>query len=387
MSGRKGGLNKRVANWHPPDPHLGCSNRNMTISAPSPATAGTLGSSQKSVWRAVSETLLLIDPDRYTADLLAETLRGMGYVALNKVHNACNASAALDTQRFQAVILNFQSDQPDMLVCCATARLSDPDLPVIVITVPGPGLAEVKQWQNHTCSIDAIIEKPLRHKQLEQILGALVSARQARSRSDRLAQLMPAEAAHAADSSESALMIEQVVLFTDLRRSTNLAVALGPLLLFERVNAALSAQAQVVRKCGGTVIKFTGDGLMATFRGSGKNHLALRCALALQPLSGTPSALPFGIGLAAGLTITGFIGEPEQRHYDVIGATVHLAARLCALAGPGEIVTTAQTNRHSGISQNRLKNMGLIEVRGFDAPIDCVSFAPPQQPNFDSRNS
>ena len=355
----------------------------MTPSPLPPATADTAAIPRKVTGWAVSETLLLIDPDLYTSGVLAEALHEMGHTGQTIVHNARDASAALGTQHFQAVILNFQSDQRDMLACCATARLSDPDLPVIVITAPGPGLTEVKQWQNHTRSIDAIIEKPLRHKQLEQALGALVSARQARGRSARLAQLMPAEAAHAADSAESASMIEQAVLFTDLRRSTNLAVALGPLLLFERVNAALSAQAQVVRRSGGTVIKFTGDGLMATFRGSGKNHLALRCALALQPLSGAPSALPFGIGLAAGLTITGFIGEPEQRHYDVIGATVHLAARLCALAGAGEVVTTAQTNRHSGISQNRLKNLGLVEVRGFDAPIDCVSFAPPQQPNLD----
>ena len=363
------------------------------------ATADTAALARKSAGptvseTSVSETLLLIDPDHYTAGLLAETLHEMGYAGLTIVHNALDASAALGTQRYGAVLLNFQSHQRDMLACCATARLSDPHLPVIVIAAPGPGLAEVRQWQNHTRSIDAIVEKPLRHSRLEQTLGTLVSARQARDRSNRLARLLPAEAVQAADAAESVSMIEQAVLFTDLRRSTNLAVALGPLLLFERVNAALSAQAQVVRRCGGTVIKFTGDGLMATFRGSGKNHLALRCALALQPLSGipplsgapplsgtpplfgTPSALPFGIGLAAGLTITGFIGEPEQRHYDVIGATVHLAARLCALAGPGEVITTRQTNRSSGISQVRCKNMGPVAVRGFDAPIDCVSFAP-----------
>jgi class 3 adenylate cyclase len=261
-------------------------------------------------------------------------------------------------------------------------RLFDPKLPVIVITAPGPSLVEVKQWQQHTGSIDAIVEKPLRHSELEQALSTLVSTRRAEERSDRLARLMPAEAVRAADSAERTSMIEQAVLFTDLRRSTSLAVALGPSLLFERMNAALSTQAQVVRQCGGSVIKFTGDGLMATFRGSGKNHLALRCALALQPLSSAPSALPFGIGVASGLTITGFIGEAEQRHYDVIGATVHLAARLCALAGAGEVITTVQANLHAGVSQDRQKKMGPVTVRGFDTPIDCVAFTavPPAVP-------
>lgn len=330
-----------------------------------------------------SEPILLIDPDAYTSGLLADALRDMGYASVAIAHSAAEASSMLAKPSFGTVLLNFQSDSRDMLACCATAKRSDSRLPVIVITAPGPALAEVRRWQADTASIDAIIEKPLRDSRLQQTLVALVSTRRASQRSDRLARLIPIEAVNAV---EAPAMIEQAVLFTDLRRSTHLAVSLGPRVLFERVNVALSAQAKVVRQAGGSVIKFTGDGLLATFRGSGRNHLALRCALALQPLSEAPGALPFGIGLASGLTITGFIGEPDQRHYDVIGATVHLAARLCALAGSGEVVATAQASRLSGLGADRRNDLGEVAVRGFDAPIHCVAFTPSQPAAIAQRN-
>ena len=120
----------------------------MTVSVLPAATADTAALARKSAGPPVSatppvsETLLLIDPDHYTAGLLAETLQEMGYAGLRIVHNALDASAALGTGRYGAVLLNFQSNQRDMLACCATARLSDPHLPVIVIAAPGPGLAE-----------------------------------------------------------------------------------------------------------------------------------------------------------------------------------------------------------------------------------------------------
>lgn len=335
-------------------------------------------STQAATGPSLPETILLIDPDAYTSGLLLTVLNNMGYAEVVIAHSAVEVSSLLARQAIAAVVLNFQSDRHDMLACCATAKLADPKLPVVVITAPGPTLAGVRRWQADTHSIDAIVEKPLREGRLLQILGALVASRRAVQRSDRLARLMPSEAAQAVDGSDAPTMIEQAVLFTDLRRSTQLAVSLGPRLLFERVNAALSAQAQVVRKSGGSVTKFTGDGLMATFRGSGRNHLALRCALALQPLSVVPGALPFGIGLASGLTIAGFIGEADQRHYDVIGATVHLAARLCAMAGPSELVSTAQAVGRSALGVDHHQDLGNIAVRGFEEEIHCIAFVVPQ---------
>lgn len=351
-----------------------------------PASVPSPPSTREAAGPGSSEPILLIDPDAYTSGLLADALGDMGYASVAIAHSAAEASSMLAKHSFGAVLLNFQSDSRDMLACCATVKRSDSRLPVIVITAPGPALAEVRRWQADTASIDAIIEKPLRDSRLQQALVALVSTRRAAQRSDRLARLIPIEAVNAVDGPETPAMIEQAVLFTDLRRSTHLAVSLGPRVLFERVNVALSAQAKVVRQAGGSVIKFTGDGLLATFRGSGRNHLALRCALALQPLSEAPGALPFGIGLASGLTITGFIGEPDQRHYDVIGATVHLAARLCALAGSGEVVATAQASRLSGLGADRRNDLGEVAVRGFDAPIHCVAFTPSQPAAIAQRN-
>ena len=327
--------------------------------------------------QTMERSVLLIDPDTYTAGLLADTLRQFGYPNVVVAHTSGGAAVLLAQQQFAAMVFNFHFDHSALLACCVTARQSDAQLPVIVITAPGPALAEVKRWQSAHHAIDAIVEKPLRDTRLQQTLQELMLARRTTLRSERLGRLVPAEAAAADEANRGPVLIEQAILFTDLRHSTRMAVSLGPRALFDRFNAALSRQAEVVRRQGGSVIKFTGDGLLAAFHGSGKNHLATRCAQALQPLSVAAPDMPFGIGLATGLTIAGFIGEPAQRHYDVIGATVHLAARLCALAGAGEVIATNETSRHTGAGEPGRKDLGQIEVRGFDARIHCIAFAPP----------
>src|SRR5688572_1443498 len=127
-------------------------------------------------------------------------------------------------------------------------------------------------------------------------------------------------------------MVEAAILFTDVRRSTALAATLPAPALFEAINRSLSAQAALVRHWHGSVVKFTGDGLMAGFHGRGRAHFALRCALALQENLAHSGDLQIGIGAAEGLVMHGLIGEPGAQLYDVIGATAHLAARLCSAA-------------------------------------------------------
>ena len=173
-------------------------------------------------------------------------------------------------------------------------------------------------------------------------------------------------------SAESPAMIEAAILFTDLRRSTALASALAPPALFDAINRSLSAQAGCVRRWGGTVVKFTGDGLLANFRGRGRAHLALRCALELQQDSAAREPdLPIGVGVAEGVVMKGLIGEPGNQLFDVIGATVHLAARLCASAQDGETVITPRLMRAAGLPLERARTR-MVELRGFDQPFDAI---------------
>jgi class 3 adenylate cyclase len=118
------------------------------------------------------------------------------------------------------------------------------------------------------------------------------------------------------------------VLFTDIVGSTERAVSLGD----QRWRALLDAHDRSVRdalrRYAGREIKTTGDGFLACFDGPAR---AVDCAADI-----TRSAHTLGIEVRAGL----HTGECERRGDDIAGFAVHVAARVGALAGPGEVLVS-----------------------------------------------
>jgi class 3 adenylate cyclase len=125
------------------------------------------------------------------------------------------------------------------------------------------------------------------------------------------------------------------ILFTDIVDSTGITQRLGD----EAAMAILSVHDEIVRRaltdCGGREVKHTGDGIMAVFISCAN---AVRCAVQAQrELSHYVSddigeSIRIRIGIAA--------GEPVGRNNDLFGATVQLAARLCAHAGATQILVS-----------------------------------------------
>jgi len=83
-----------------------------------------------------------------------------------------------------------------------------------------------------------------------------------------------------------------------------------------------------VASARGDVIKFTGDGALATFDGPAR---AITCACAIRD-----AVQDLGLDIRAGL----HTGEVEMIGRDVHGIAVHIAARIMALAGPGEVLVS-----------------------------------------------
>jgi class 3 adenylate cyclase len=118
------------------------------------------------------------------------------------------------------------------------------------------------------------------------------------------------------------------VLFTDIVDSTKLATRLGDRRWRELLDVHDELARQAVEENGGQLVKTTGDGILATFDGPGR---AMRCAAALRDeLRG------LGVQIRAGL----HTGEVELREDDVGGIAVHIAARVMAAAGAGEILAS-----------------------------------------------
>lgn len=118
------------------------------------------------------------------------------------------------------------------------------------------------------------------------------------------------------------------VLFTDIVGSTDLAASLGD----RRWRSLLDSHDECVRdqlrRFRGNEIKTTGDGFLASFDGPAR---AIRCAQATVAAAGN-----LGLDLRMGL----HTGECERRGDDLGGLAVHIAARVGALAGPGDVVVS-----------------------------------------------
>jgi len=130
---------------------------------------------------------------------------------------------------------------------------------------------------------------------------------------------------HAAGELERVLA---TVLFTDIVNSTQSARELGDQKWRMRLDEHDRVAGQMVQRHRGSLVKTTGDGILATFDGPGR---AVRCALAFAA-----AAQDLGLPLRSGL----HTGEIEMRGRDVSGVAVHAAARIMAEARPGEVLVS-----------------------------------------------
>ncbi len=261
--------------------------------------------------------LMLVDSDAYTASVLVDDLGKRGFGQVRVAASSLDLPTQIEAQVPDAVIFNYHSDRPDSLAACGTIRLMAPKAAVIVIVSPGPALKHVRAWARQTQTIDVIIEKPLSDERFYMALQDLLKARHAanemEARAQQLANLVPEGAVSVAHGNfrAEAEIFEAAVMFTDVRGSSRLIVQMPPHEFFEMLNELLSAQARQIGACEGSVIKFTGDGVMAIFRGMGRSHLAMRCAVEIARMS-AGARMPFGVGVAQGLVMAGLIGDSAQ---------------------------------------------------------------------------
>ncbi len=118
------------------------------------------------------------------------------------------------------------------------------------------------------------------------------------------------------------------VLFTDIVSSTERATELGDRQWREVLNRYDDLAGRHLERFRGRQIKTTGDGTLAVFDGPAR---AVECARALSQ-----AVVQLGFDIRAGL----HTGEIETRGNDLAGVAVHIAARVLALCGPGEVLVS-----------------------------------------------
>jgi class 3 adenylate cyclase len=142
------------------------------------------------------------------------------------------------------------------------------------------------------------------------------------------------------------------MLFTDIVDSTALAESLGPARWRELVAMHNERIQFELDRFRGRLVKTTGDGVLALFDGSER---AVRAAAAI-----CRAAKSLGLTLRAGI----HTGEVEIAAGDVRGLAVHVAARVMALAGPGQVYVSATTRELVADSGLMFIDAGAHELKG-----------------------
>jgi class 3 adenylate cyclase len=170
------------------------------------------------------------------------------------------------------------------------------------------------------------------------------------------------------------------VLFADVVRSMHLASAVGTERLREIMADLTDRCAAVVQRFGGTLDKFTGDGIMAVFGAplALEDHAIRACLAALGIQEETMRLasevkdhdgvdLQLRVGLNSGQVIAGEIGSASLG-YTAIGEQVGLAQRMESAAPPGGVMLSASTARLVDGTAS-LGEVEHVHIKGTDEPV------------------
>jgi class 3 adenylate cyclase len=144
------------------------------------------------------------------------------------------------------------------------------------------------------------------------------------------------------------------VLFTDIVDSTRQLSAIGDARWHEQLAEHNEVVRDALRRWRGHEVKTSGDGFLATFDGPARG---VSCAAEI-----VERVRPLGLTVRAGL----HTGEAELREDDVAGIAVHIAARVMAAAGPGEVLASSTVKDLVVGSGLRFSDRGPHALRGVE---------------------
>jgi class 3 adenylate cyclase/predicted ATPase len=187
-------------------------------------------------------------------------------------------------------------------------------------------------------------------------------------------QSKPTEAATtpvAPQPQDSAERRQVSVMFADLVGSTALSARMDPEDLREIISAYQRCVTETVRRLGGFVAKYMGDGVLVYFGypqaheddAEGAVRAGLELIAAVTALK-SPVSLQTRVGIATGLVVVGdLIGSGEAQERGIIGETPNLAARLQGVAEPNMVVIAEGTRRLLG-NLFELEDLGAKDLKG-----------------------
>jgi class 3 adenylate cyclase/CheY-like chemotaxis protein len=356
----------------------------------------------------ITATVLAIDDQSTNLRLLDAVLTPRGHRVLT-AQSGAEGLALLETEDIDIVLLDILMPEMDGYEVCRRIRSAPATefLPVVMITASG----SEQRLAALEAGADDFVTKPFDKSELLARVASLARIkryhdtirRQAAElaewnaeletrvahqvaeleRTNRLRRFLSPQLADLVVGDEGLLAShrrEIVVLFTDLRNFTPFAETSEP----EEVMGVLGEYhhdiGELVHKYGGTLERFTGDGIMVFFNDpiqvDDAAERAVRMALEIRDAVSDRATrwrrkgydLPVGIGIAQGFATLGRIGFEGRFDYAAIGSVTNLAARLCSDAGPWQVLVTDRVlagTEHVAVAEM----VGDVQPKGFSRSV------------------
>lgn len=345
--------------------------------------------------------VLIVDDTPTNLEVLHQLLDGNGHEVLVAIDGESALSQAAYA-RPDIILLDVMMPGWDGFETCRRLKESEAtrDIPVIFMTALSETVDKVRGF-----GLGAVdyITKPLQHeevlarvtthltlRQLQKVLQEhnLILEQRVAERTAELSRLIaiyqkfvPEEFLRFLEK-QSILDIrlgdqvqqEMTVMFSDIQGWTSISERMSPQENFDFINEYFSVVSPVIRKHGGFIDQYYGDGIMALF--SGAPEEALAAAIEIQRVLNQTSfadrfpaveRLRVGTGIHTGSVMLGIVGEDERMQGAVVSDNVNLAARLEGLTRifSVSIMVSEQTLvrlRDRGLWNHRF--VGRVQVKG-----------------------
>jgi class 3 adenylate cyclase len=185
------------------------------------------------------------------------------------------------------------------------------------------------------------------------------------------------------------------VLFCDIRNFTAMSESMTPAQIFNYLNNYLAIIGPIIRKNGGHIDKFMGDGILACFPAI---TTGIKASIEIQEAINTMNRqeskefgdLRVGIGVHCGPVIAGTIGEHERMEGTIISDNVNLASRLETLtkAFRAKILTTQDAmKRVRNLKDIHYRPLGYVRVKGKKNHVKVYEVIDPEMEPWKSETS
>jgi class 3 adenylate cyclase len=178
------------------------------------------------------------------------------------------------------------------------------------------------------------------------------------------------------------------VLFVDVEGSMGLSDTVELEDWWSAIDELFALLCDGVRRYGGWIANFTGDGVAAVFDGYDERpgeHARRACEAAqwlCEVIRGRGAEmwrergleLSVRTGIHSGEVLVGTIGDPRERRYTMAGYAVALAKRIEGLATPGRAWVSEQTAALAGDAVT-LRDRGCFAIKGAPVPVRVFELA------------